>query len=488
MHPKRLLLVSIIAAPLAATSIGAGAQDEEQRRQSRSGPPLPAGIAQMVSRLTGTPTGTVIYRGAALIDGTGAPLREDMAIVVDGERISSVVATSDLDASRLDNAEVIDADGWFALPGLIDSHVHLATLPDRESAEAVLYRQVYAGVTTVRDMAGDARAVSELSRRSRIREIPAPDIHFSALIAGPSFFSDPRTIMSSLGETPGEVPWLQAVTEDTDLRLAVARLIGTHATGIKIYANLPGATVRNVIAEAHRQEIPIWTHMQVFPATPHDLIEAGATTVSHVCMIPGFILKPGTGSFAESFAPLDKTNRFSTDDPAVAAIFASMRDNDVILDATISMLRDVDSPRTSGDEDEDESVPPWICTQDVARDLVRLAHETGVRLVSGTDWRAPSEDRFPAVYREFEALAEGTGMSNMDVMLSGTANGAAALGLGDRIGTIESGKFANLVFMSENPLDDVGNLRSVVLTVKRGTRYPRDEYEHRGIPDRTGFN
>ena len=119
-----------------------------------------------------------------MIDGTGAAPKPDMAIVVDGERIGSI--RPDNQAGKQSGAaNTVDAHGLFVLPGLIDSHVHLATSPNRPYAEALLRRDVFSGVTTVRDMAGDTRFLADLSRAARLGEMPSPDIYYAALMAGP---------------------------------------------------------------------------------------------------------------------------------------------------------------------------------------------------------------------------------------------------------------------------------------------------------------
>ena len=67
-----------------------------------------------------------------------------------------------------------------------------------------------------------------------VGEIAGPDIYYAALMAGPGFFSDQRAAQVSAGGVPGHVPWMQAITDDTDLRLAVAQARGTYASAIKL--------------------------------------------------------------------------------------------------------------------------------------------------------------------------------------------------------------------------------------------------------------
>src|SRR5690348_4151980 len=82
-----------------------------------------------------------IYRGATVIDGTGAAPKLNMAIVTRGEHIEAVIP--DRAAGRYArDAAAVDARGLYAIPGLIDSHVHLATAPNRRYAEALLRRDV----------------------------------------------------------------------------------------------------------------------------------------------------------------------------------------------------------------------------------------------------------------------------------------------------------------------------------------------------------
>lgn len=452
---KRTALAAALAAALTtcvstlplAHAAAADAQDERQ---------------QKVDQLAGKSSARIIYHDLTLIDGSGAAARPGMSIVVDGERIRAIVPAASLDAAAWPGYTRRDLHGRYALPGLVDTHVHYATKPDRPYAEAELKRDLYAGITGVRDMAGDARALADLSRASLINEIAAPDIFYAALAAGPSFFTDPRTQVAALGVEAGKVAWLQAVDARTDLRMAVAQARGTGATGLKIYANLPGPLVRGLVAEAKRQHFPVWSHAQVYPASPYDSL--GATAVSHVCMIARYVREPGKAQYGHggepSYAGLDARA------PGIAAYIAALARSGSIMDATLSVYQR----------------PAPHCPLTLAAGITRAMHQAGVPLSAGTDTDAPADAAFPALHTELELLAREAGLTPAEVIVAATRNAAAVLGKQAEFGTLAPGKLANLLIVRDDPLQDIANLRSVVLTVKRGHPFARADYQPQAMP------
>ena len=139
--------------------------------------------------------------GVTLFDGTGRQARPNQSVLIQGERIAAIFPAGSLPLPP--GAKIYNLTGRYLIPGLIDTHVHVATDPSGEDSrprtERRLRGALLGGVTAVRDMAGDVRALASLQRDALLGEIPSPDIYYAALFAGPLFFADPRTHDASRG-------------------------------------------------------------------------------------------------------------------------------------------------------------------------------------------------------------------------------------------------------------------------------------------------
>ncbi|MCL2552545.1 MAG: amidohydrolase family protein [Actinomycetia bacterium] len=425
--------------------------------------------------------GTVVaYRGATLIDGTGAAPRPHTTVVVDGERIVRVAPDAEVRDGDHPGAETVDLTGHVLTPGLIDSHQHMATPPNRPVAEATLRRDLLGGVTAVRDMADDLREIGDLARAALVGEIPAPDIRYAALMAGPGFFDDPRTWQVCQGATPGHTPWMQAVTPGTDLPLAVARALGTSATAIKVYADLPGERVAAVTAEAHRQGALVWAHAAVFPAAPGEVVAAGVDSVSHVTLLVHAAADRPLTTYRDK-PPVDHDRFLAGDDPRIEELLAAMRRHGTILDATASMgERFAAEAAAAGDDDARRRA---LATSDLAAALTAQAHRAGVPVSAGTDCDPDPGQPWPPLHQEIAFLVTRCGFTVEQAFHSATLVGARSMGAQDDMGSVEEGKLANLVVLAEDPVADIGRLDSVVLVVKRGRRHPRPASWNPARPD-----
>jgi imidazolonepropionase-like amidohydrolase len=409
----------------------------------------------------------VVYRGVTLVDGTGQMPRSGMDVVVAGDRIEQVVPDRELDPSILAKARVVDLRGKYLMPGLIDSHVHLATPPNRRQAEAILRRDLYGGVTAVRDMADDLRALGDLARASLVGEIAGSDIYYAALMAGPSFFTDPRTAQVSAGKVAGQVPWMKAITDTTDLPLAVAEARGTSATAIKLYADLTAGQARKITAEAHRQHLLVWAHATLYPARPSEVVAAGVDAISHACLVAREVQEHVPG-WTEPHPPVSRDAFKTSSNPTLVPLFEAMVRQGTILDATVWTYAPAASTSTTS-----PPLQPGGCDDVLGGAVTRQAFLAGVQVSAGTDAVAPWTDRWPDLFHELDALATRAGMSPADVIHAATVVSARAAGQERDMGSIEAGKLANMVILARNPVDDLANLRSVVMTVKRGRIFKR---------------
>ncbi len=398
--------------------------------------------------------------GATVYDQTGIAGSTDKVVVTRGDRIEAIRPADDFRATS--DMKIVDLHGKFLIPGLVNTHVHLATSAVPDAARQYLRREIYSGVTALRDMAGDARLLAELKREAEFDEIASPDIEFVALMAGPEFFDNPKTQQAARGRVAGDAPWMQAIDERTDLRLAVARAKGTGATGIKVYADVSAPLLAAIASQAHQQGLRVWSHAAVFPARPGDAVDAGVDVVSHACMLGYEVSDPMPARLSHPPVPVD-VERLAQHGDRIDALLARMKARGTILDATLFVYFADDSGVD--------------CSYATAARLAALAWRAGVTLSAGTD-DEPGDYAGPysALLKELSLLHDDAGMSTSDVLRAGTINGARALGRDKDMGTLERGKLANFVVLDKDPLRDIRFLDSVSMTVKDGIVYERSAY------------
>lgn len=406
----------------------------------------------------------LVVRDATVLVGNTLEPTPNTTVVIRNGRITEIAPDADVTAPP--GSEVVDATGGYVLPGLIDSHVHLGTVPNRRQAESEAKRLLLAGITSVRDMAGDARFLGDLARAASIDEIVSPRIYYSALVAGPTFFKDPRPQASAQGAVAGEVAWLQGITPSTDLQVAMALAKGTSATGIKIYGNLDGLAVWRISREAHRFGMQVWAHSAVFPARPLEVVKGGVDVVSHACRLAWEAWNEVPAEYHHGQSPT--AEGFDIDHPVLGTLFGEMLRRGTILDATLALYARTERMA----QENPDRAPPVRCEPGVAQTLVKRAHAAGIPIAAGTDFTTP-EGAAPALFQELEELHEQAGLSIVEALRSATVVGAQALGIEADYGTIAEGKVADLLILDADPTAELGNLERVLYVVKGG-RVVRD--------------
>jgi imidazolonepropionase-like amidohydrolase len=212
--------------------------------------PLVVGFETAVARET------IVIRDVTLIDGTGAPPRGHVDIVLRNGRIASI-ENARASASPA-GARVIDGQGRYVIPGLIDMHAHVAgdvlnergepgDRWDREIALSFLRTFLQFGVTTIRDpgaITADALLLRQLLATEKI--------------VGPQFFTAGRILNNSNFRPPGFAP----VHNEADVRSEIRWQALAGVDFIKIYSSMPPHLTAVAIEEGHRLGLPVIGHLQ----------------------------------------------------------------------------------------------------------------------------------------------------------------------------------------------------------------------------------
>lgn len=417
--------------------------------------------------VSGQQDSTFALTGLSIIDGTGAPARLGQTILVSGGCIAGIFADGRGTLPR--GISVRNLTGRELIPGLIDAHVHLATDPAGRDANArsQLEAALHGGVTSVRDMAGDAIALSALATQCKQAADSCPRIDFAALFAGPTFFDDPRARLSSHGGTPGQLAWQKAVTSTVDIPRAIADAKATGASGIKLYADLTPALATALTTEAVAQGMKVWSHGALYPARASELSRAGVHSLSHTMLLAWDVDSTDMPSWYGDRTPRSPYTSVPVSSPRLAELLSLMKARGTMLDATLWVTQQIESaPPGAGGFAEPKRAAQW------AFDVTRRAHELGVKVGAGTDgMMARSVDGLPNIHSEMELLVTRAGFTPLEAITAATLVNAEMLGRAKEIGSIVVGKLADFVVLSANPTADIRNTRAIEEVFKAGVRH-----------------
>lgn len=402
-------------------------------------------------------------QGVTIIDAKNPKPLTNQTIIIKGQTIYQIFTTGSVKLA--DSITVFNLKGKYVIPGLIDTHVHLATDPTdepRPTVENTLKKMLFAGVTSVRDMAGDVRMLAGLSRDAIVGDINSPNIYYSALMAGPEFFNDGRTKASTKGGVNGNMPYMKAITDSTNLVFAVAEAKGTGASGIKLYEKLSGDLAKKVVDEANKQNIKVWGHAAMFPARPIDVVNAGVSVISHAEMLyfNKYPTKASVPKEWESREKPDQSGEFWDEEIKklnLDTLFNLMKERGTILDATLSLYGPIIKKN-----------PKMRWKGEITTRITKKAYQAGVKICTGTD----TQELFAS--EEMKLLVRFSGFSPIDAIIAATRNGAEAIGILKTHGTIEVNKIADIVVLDKNPLDDIKNIDSINMVIKLGAIYKKN--------------
>jgi len=398
-----------------------------------------------------------LIRASRLLDVRTGKLLTDQTILIDGDKIVRVISSSDLGQSAAASPRVIDLAGLTVLPGLIDCHAHIlgnlkdlsASAPLRTSSpQGVLWGvhnlQVWLnhGFTTLRDAGESDLAYGQLALRDSIR---------MGLIEGPRMVSAGNFISLTGGHGDADVlaPDQALVRRPNladnvdDVSTAVRHDIKYGADWIKLMATggisdpmsdfnvqeLSEAQMKRAVEVAHQAHKLVMAHAEGTDGIKA-AVRAGVDSIEH-----GTLLDEEGASLMEKQATwlvptLSVIQRYATISEASGLDPVALRKSRMILQYQSQAFQ--------------------------------LALRHRIRIAFGLD---DDPDFLP---NEFSALVKA-GLTKIEAIQAATIHAAELLRLADEVGSIEAGKFADIIAVSGDPTTDIKALENVVFVMKNGS-------------------
>lgn len=393
-------------------------------------------------------TTAILLKNATIIDGEASVKPKKGSVLVENGLIKSIFNTEVKNLKP--GTKVIDCTGKFITPGLMDAHVHLATgdLSDLKKAhlitDSIVGNMLKHGITTVRDMAGNAQYLSSCNAAIKAGKVAGPDIYYAAQFAGPGYFA--MLGAGRKGEKDlGNTAWYRAISTTADVKPAIADAKKAGVTGIKIYANLSKTLIREITNEAHRQGLLAWAHGAIFPSKPMDVAQSDVNSMSHANDLVFQQIKGDTIEIGAAWAQLYKGLKL--DSTVRDQMLLEMKKRGTFLDPTVFHA-------------ENNKMGNAVL-------ITKRAHQLGVKIVTGTDWIYPEKNEAVPLLEEMRLLNTKCGLSNLDVIQAATLNAAQVTGLSDR-GVIRLGKRADILVLEGDPVKSLEAFGKPSAVIKAG--------------------
>ncbi len=413
------------------------------------------------------PTKTTLIKAGRLLDVKAGVYLANQGVLIEGDRIKEIGAFDTIKSRAPRDATLIDLSQATLLPGLIDCHGHLlAAMEGRWSpaGEAIVIaitrvgpaKRALIGAANARDMLeAGFTAVRNVGHSGVNGDAALRDAINEGLIQGPRILASCRKL-TPIGGQVVEIRSENAeaiITQEfltignaEEARRAVRQALADGADVIKVVVDdnkriLNSNEMRAIVEEAHRGKVKVAAHATT-QAGIQAAIDGGVDSIEH-------------------------------GDEATDEQFQAMRDKGIFLDPTLwtsQALRDLYlkslyfSPE--GAAQFEKAVKAYI---DSSKQKLQRSLKAGVKIAAGSDmWvRYPGKNRGEATMMMFEALVDA-GLPPLETIRAGTINAAELLGWQDRMGSIEAGKFADLIAVSGDPLKDISELKRVKFVMKGG--------------------
>lgn len=401
----------------------------------------------------------VIHAGR-LLDGTSKQARSEVSIVIKDD---SIVAVSEGFVTPA-GAEVIDLSKATVLPGFVDAHVHITTLKrsgngiakavtnsplDMALAATVNARHVLeSGVTSVRDTGGLSGVDFALRRAINLGEVIGPRMWVAGEAVGPTgghndwstgYAEDISRRDWGAGIADGPYEVTKKVREQHKLGAGVIKILpsgGVISVGDDPKANLMTAEeIKAAVDTAHSLGLKVAAHAH--GKTSIDLaVRMGVDSIEH-----------GTYGDAESWKLMKEHGTY---------LVPTLLTGEILYETA----------KTRPESMNPSSVAKVLALGERSGQRVADAYKAGVKIAMGSDTGLGLNPR------EFSLLVKA-GLTPIDAILASTRNSAELIG-SDKIGTIQAGRYADIVAVNGDPLQDITELERVQFVMKGGVVHKQD--------------
>ena len=412
---------------------------------------VPTGFTALVA----ANEGSLAFVGATLIDGTDAAPLKDSVIVITNGRIRAVGPRGAVTVP--DDALVIDATGKTIMPGIVNAHAHVGgtlglSTGNYNAQNLTRQLQLYAryGVTTVNSLGGDEEQGFALRNEQFDEGLNRARVFVAGSVV--------------TGSTEASVR--EQVNSNADK--------GANFIKVRVDDNLGRSTkmarplIDVLIDQAHQRRLPVAVHLFYLDDAKY-ILQAGADLIAHSIR---------DLAVDQEFIDLVKARDVCYIPTLTREVSTFVYENEPAFFSDPFFLKEVDSeileelmtPERQSQMRNSASAAAYKEGLVVATDNVKRLSDSGVRLAMGTDTGPPA--RFQGYFSHMEMqMMVDAGMSPLDVIRSSTGIAADCINVGD-VGTLEPGKWGDLVLLGANPAEDIANTKTIEGVWVAGNRVP----------------
>jgi imidazolonepropionase-like amidohydrolase len=425
---------------------------------------------------------TLVLDHVRVIDGTGAALRDDQSIVIENGKISYAGPHSGL--PNIQGIKVLDLAGRTVFPGLVAMHEHLFTTSPSPSRDHTLIEQstvfplmyLAAGVTTMRT-AGSIAPERDLVVKQKIGQ--------GAAVGPEMFLTAPY-----LEGTPPALPDMRGLANPHEARLAVDHWASRGMTSFKAYMTITPEALQEATLEAHARGLKVTAHLCSIGF--REAVDLGVDNLEHGLLTDTEFYSKKHPDVCPDFRIYlaEYNTQLNVESAQVQDMIRYLVSHHVAITSTLAVFAsEFSASRPAEDLQRAAHAMTWTAWRASRRRVKMVPHskvnqllskemeferdfvKMGGTLLAGSD---PTGDGSTLAgfgnQREVELLVDA-GFTPVEAIEIATRNGAEFLGIADRVGTVSSGKQADLIVVNGDPAHSISDIEEVEYVFRKGVGY-----------------